>query len=87
MPLCFHLEIHPLIKAISKRTVLSALFAAMRLTFCEGTPRSFGFDTAGGLYGKNDGPSDERELENGNGVKLFCIFFLLLSPNPPNQKH
>ena len=47
------LEIHELIKPISFDTVLSSVFAAMRMTFCEGEPTSFGIDTKGGLYGKN----------------------------------
>ena len=48
------LEFHPLIKPVEKDEIHSALFAAMRLGFCEGTPRSFGFDSAGGLLGINE---------------------------------
>ena len=48
------LEFHPLIKPVEIDEIHSALFAAMRLGFCEGTPRSFGLDSAGGLLGINE---------------------------------
>ncbi len=47
------LEFHPFIKPPKKEDILSAVFANMRLTLSEGSPRSFGIDAAGGLLGIN----------------------------------
>ncbi|DAC61500.1 MAG TPA: hypothetical protein D7I10_05985 [Candidatus Poseidoniales archaeon] len=47
------MEFHPLIKPPKKEDILSAVFANMRLTLSEGSPRSFGIDAAGGLLGIN----------------------------------
>ena len=45
------LEIHELVKSIPKDDVHRIVFSAMRMTFCEGEPRSFGIDVSGGLLG------------------------------------
>lgn len=47
------LEVHDLIKSLPSDTVLSSIFAAMRMTLCEGDPALFGIDAKGGVYGIN----------------------------------
>ena len=38
MRLSLYIQFHPLIKPVEKDEIHGALFAAMRLGFCEGTP-------------------------------------------------
>ena len=43
------LEVHEMIKPICRDDIVRTVFSAMRMTFCEGEPRSFGLDADGGL--------------------------------------